>query len=579
MQRPRWRAVLPWIGLACILCAYVRAVVRLHPTNFFGLLEDDTFYFSSAKAIRAGHGYVVPSLPGAPAATKYPQLYSRLLSFVWRWNPSFPGNLTAAVGLTVCFGLAFLTLTFLFLRQPGRMRDWEALAITAFCALHPVFLLYSGSILTEIPFAALTMGCLFTADRATWPDSRLGWALLCGVLAGLSAETRIFGFALIAGIAIAALVRHARRQLLTFGASAGLLAIPVVWRQVFVHATLPANVRGHAGIGWTRVWTYDTSYVGFWRMSIPNPHLFFAMLVNNLKVLLYTPWDYLVTSFVPMWGEIALVVWAVVATIVVAAFVRHVRRSGWTPVCCVLPLYAGIAVLWNYNAFSRFFLPFLPVLVAAYWSELKRLACMIRRAFTARRVLTDVVAGAVLTVAILAGNSVIVWDYFEGSSRSVLATASEGRAALLVSKRQAYDWISHSTEVNARIVAYEDAALYLYTGRQSMRPMVFTTAEFLDPARLPSGVEHMADVARAINAEYWLVSDDDFGAEWSVGQKAGESRLREIERVLPLVFQSSDGRVRIYRLGCIENPAESTCAEADRVLFPRGGSGLTSSGY
>jgi hypothetical protein len=215
-------------------------------------------------------------------------------------------------------------------------------------------------------------------------------------------------------------------------------------------------------------------------------------------------------------------------------------------------------------------------LVAAYWSEVKRLVHMIRRAFTARRVLSDVVAATVLTVAMVAGNSIVAWDYLRGRGRSDLASLSERRAALLVSKRQAYDWISRSTAANARIVAYQDGALYLYTGRQSMRPMVFTTAEFLDPTRLPSGVEHMADVARAIDAGYWLVSDDDFGAESSVNQNAGESRLREIERVLPLVFRSSDGRVRIYRLGCVENPAEGACAEADRVLFPGGDNGPSS---
>lgn len=84
MQSPRWRATLPWVGLVCILCAYVVTVIRLHPTNFFGMSEDDTFYLSSAKAIAQSNGYIMPSLPGTPVATKYPPLYPWMLSYVWR---------------------------------------------------------------------------------------------------------------------------------------------------------------------------------------------------------------------------------------------------------------------------------------------------------------------------------------------------------------------------------------------------------------------------------------------------------------------------------------------------------------
>ena len=87
---------LVYLGLLLILVAYVVSVIRLHPTNFFGLFEDDSIYFSSAKALAQGQGYVLPSVPGTPPATKYPILYPLILSLVWRWNPSFPANLAGA---------------------------------------------------------------------------------------------------------------------------------------------------------------------------------------------------------------------------------------------------------------------------------------------------------------------------------------------------------------------------------------------------------------------------------------------------------------------------------------------------
>ncbi len=49
-----FRRVLPWLGFAGILILYVVSIVRLHPTNYFGLTLDDTTYFSSAQALAQG---------------------------------------------------------------------------------------------------------------------------------------------------------------------------------------------------------------------------------------------------------------------------------------------------------------------------------------------------------------------------------------------------------------------------------------------------------------------------------------------------------------------------------------------
>src|SRR5580700_9037131 len=105
------RRALPWLGLAFILILYLISILRLHPTNFFGLTQDDTVYFSSAQALAAGRGYILPSIPGTPPATKYPILYPWILSWVWHWNPSFPANLTDAIAVTIVFGIAFVTIT------------------------------------------------------------------------------------------------------------------------------------------------------------------------------------------------------------------------------------------------------------------------------------------------------------------------------------------------------------------------------------------------------------------------------------------------------------------------------------
>ena len=132
------RKLLPWLGLLCILAGFAFAVARLHPTNYFGYTEDDSVYFSSAKALAQGKGYLLESFPGTPAATKYPVFYPWLLSWVWRWNPSFPANLVDAIAMNAAFGALFIVMAFFFVRRFKGVGDFEALILAAFCAFHPI---------------------------------------------------------------------------------------------------------------------------------------------------------------------------------------------------------------------------------------------------------------------------------------------------------------------------------------------------------------------------------------------------------------------------------------------------------
>src|SRR5208282_3941900 len=89
-----------------------------------------------------------------------------------------------------------------------------------------------------------------------------------------------------------------------------------------------------------------------------------------------------------------------------------------------------------------------------------------------------------------------------------------------------------------------------------------------EPARLQYDLDHITDVAREIGAEYWVATPDDSDKQWVAAKGPLESRLVQVESVLPEVFRSSAGRVRVYALPCIRHPEEPACETADRVLFP-----------
>jgi 4-amino-4-deoxy-L-arabinose transferase-like glycosyltransferase len=205
-----------WLGLFLIFTLYAGLVWSLTPTNYFGLTEDDSLYFSSGKALAEGHGYILPSLPGSPPATKYPVLYPWLMSLVWRALPSFPQNLKIAIAFNVACGFVFLAVTFAFLRTIRELTVPERLAITALCAVHPMVLFHSANVLPEIPFAALSLGAITLATRSASTDGGEFESAASGVLSGLALLTRTLGLPIAAGLFLATIARTQWRKSIYF---------------------------------------------------------------------------------------------------------------------------------------------------------------------------------------------------------------------------------------------------------------------------------------------------------------------------------------------------------------------------
>lgn len=563
---PVWRRYVPWLVLPLILASFGVAVIRLHPSNFFGYTEDDSIYFSSAKALADGKGYVLASFPGAPAATKYPVLYPWMLSWVWRAVPSFPANLTYAIAISVAFGAFYITVAFFFLRRLHGISQSEALLLTAFCALHPLVLFYSGSVLSDIPFAAFALGALLLADIALGKKASYAVVVCVGLLAGLAMLMRVFGVPIAAGIGLAFCVRRSWRSLVIFLASVmpffGALVSQVVFTRL---AASPVPGAVASSPAWIHTWTYYTSYTGAWKDAVPTFAVLLAMLKNNAIVLLCTPGSYLIY---PRPGTETLaetLLTAVVTVFVLKGILREARHSPWKPIHLALPFYALLVLCWNYPQSDRFFIPFLPLCAAGIWLECKCIVSLVRASLSADQAITDRVLAVAFCLVMAVFVCAVAVNY-AGGIRSASAEKSKERAALLAEKREAYSWLSRSASANARLTAYEDAAAYLYTGRPALRPFTFTTDEYYEPARLQTDLDHIADVSRAVGADYWIVSDDDYDVGWRDAYVKGSIRMKQMTQDLPLVFISRHGRVRIYSLTCVNHPDKPRCQSARRTL-------------
>ena len=546
MQHAPYRRALPWVGLLCVLALYVISVVRLHPTNFFGLTQDDTIYFSSAKALADGQGYILPSVPGTPRATKYPFFYSWILSWVWRWNPSFPGNVADAVGVTVAFGCVFLTAAFLFLRQLNAFNDLEALILTLFCALHPMVRIYSANVLSDIPFAAFALTVFVLSNFALRRNPGTALAATCGMLAGLTMFVRVLGVPVAAGILVAMLLRREWRKAVVFSAGVAPFFAALAWRALFSAPSQAPAALSTCLTTWQGTWLSYTSYVGMWRIVALHKGIFWPMLKQNALLLLLQPGIYFVDPRFIRPSDLAAVFTCVLSAIVFMGVFRLARKTGWQPIYFSLALYVVPLLFWSYPIAGRGLIPFLPLFAAGLWAEWKRLAKRIWESLDRSKPRTERWVAALLTVILVVFVAGIGWAQ-ERNSR-LMSSESRQRGSLLSEKHEAYSWLRANTPPDSKVIAYEDVNLFLFSGRQALRPITFSPAALYDPALLESDISCLTVSARAVKAEYWLMSDDDFGIEWTDATSAGLAREGELGNALPEVFRSSLGRVRVYGL-------------------------------
>ena len=561
------RTSLSFLGIICILGIYIGAVVWVRPTNLFGYTNDDMMYFSSAKALAEGRGYILPSLPGAPPATKYPVLLPWILSFGWRWAPAFPKNIATGIAVVVVFGCLFLVSGFFLLRRCLCLSTGAALGIIGFCALQPAFLLYSSSILSDVPFAALAVVAMVVSDRGLEVGSGVTRAGLSGLVSGSSILMRVTGIPFAAGLFLFAVWKRAWGQAAIFAVAVGPFAVGVLWRALIAVPPVPASAVSSPGPGWKQTWLYYTNYAAFRRMASPDLHTAWTFFLNQLLYLASEIPGYFLSPLsrknVAFWFASTILVLGMV----VAGIVRQKKEFGFRPFHFALAATVLTVLSWDYPDATRFMIPFLPIFAAALWVEGKRAlaACRndVRMSRPAERVLST--AG----LAITAGLGLCVGlNFFANSDRTNLRQKSLERARVLVEKREAYAWLRHNAGPRDRVIASEDGCLYLYTGRKAIAPIALLPNGEYDPGRFQFDLDHLTDVARAVGATYWLASPDDSDKQWRASKPLLAQRLLDIESALPEVFRSPGGGVMIYSLSCLRAPRRPSCREADSVPFP-----------
>ncbi len=536
------------LALSAIILLFVLVLHGRWSPGSFGFFHDDSLYFSSARSLASGAGYTMPSVPGDPGQTKYPVLYPWLLSLIWRVWPTFPGNLYPAFWLSVLAGCAFVVGSFFLLRQLGT-EEKPALALVCLAGFHPTVQILSGSLLSDMTFLALTVWSLVLAEAGLCGAGRerqVFWNqwVVASLLAALAVLARSIGVAVGLGIVAMALLRRRYRA-----AAVGLLpwltclgaGLWWSWRQ---QMTLGSSLEAEDGYSQTML--FYTSYLGFWKFSVPDVSTLQAMVSFNFAELLKQPaiLSFLLPAqaFSPMLLQMLAIA---LSFVVVKGVVGQVRAYGWHPAHSALGFTIPFVLVWNYTLMDRFLLPFLAIFLAGAYREVRWVLRATREVIRSARPRTERLVSVIMALGVIA-LSVYTVSYLIWFGPAAAARGRQHRESLATRKQEAYRWIRSHTARTDRFIAYEDAVLFLYTGRQALRPIAFSTAAFYlqDKGILDQDLDRLADTARAVSARYWMVAPDDFSLDG--GEEMILDYLTRLLASYPVAFSSGDGSVRIY---------------------------------
>jgi hypothetical protein len=551
-------------GLTAILVAYLALVHRQSSPLWFGYYHDDSLYWTAAQSLASGDGYRMASVPGEPPQTKYPVFFPWVLSWVWSLSPEFPANLSVAIGAVALGGVVFLGGCFALLRQLG-LGDPTALMLTAVCALHPVVIHLGGLLLSDVPFMAVAVWSMVLAGSALDRQQTRHGVWLWGaalVLAVLACQLRSIGVSLLGGFVLAALWRRCYRP------AAGCLALAVVVALATVplgSLSLDARAAGspeaagtHSGAveagGYEQTMQFYGSYLDFWKLSTPDWPTFSALLSFNFREMLKQPaiavFEVPASGFAGFGWQLG----AVALSFTVLKGMGSLALAARHPAFAVLGVYAAVVLVWNYTLMDRLLAWALPLFLAGAWFEIRRLAATTRDTFR-RGAPRSERAVAVVVMALLAATSLYGGYRYLWAAPAAMASELAARQRLQAEKQQAYQWIRRNTSPEDRFVASEDASLYLFTGRQALRPMAFSTAAFYLQSEplLERDLERMTDAPRAIGARYWLAAADDYHLESA--EQFIKNYTRELLEELPEVFVSSERNVIVYDISPWSNAA------------------------
>ena len=460
-----------------------------------GVYHDDGIYVITAKALAQGEGYRLINLPNSPLQTKYPILYPALLAIIWKIWPSFPKNLLAMQGVSLCAGAASVALSYLYMVRFGYFTRGVAFASGLLSATSTVFLYFCTITLSETTFAFFSILALWAIDRQVrFPFDKRGSQILLGLLLALPFLTRTIGLVMIpAGLLVLYLSEQRVRWV---GLGASLIIFPwILW--ILIVPKWDQN----------QINAYYTNYLSWWS-SFGGLNLFKVIILNilfilksivdislNLFSLLTYKYGILILPFSIYFGLIAII-----------CLLKNVKYFQLLQGYIIL--YLCIIVLWPWPP-QRFIIPILPFLLAYLFKGIKKQInnysfISSKRALAIICLIIVIFINLISVYQIGKINSVMGYPYITYLDEPISWSSYEA----------VFNWINNHTQADDMVASGLDTMVYLYTGHHAIRPFA------MDPLSLfyfkdspPVSMEELIQFLRAYQPKYLIETPMPFFSE------------------------------------------------------------------
>ena len=505
--------------------------------EILGLFHDDGIYTVVGKALAQGDGYRIVSLPTAPAQTKYPFLYSSLVTSLWFLSPSFPHNIAWLKSLNVMILVATFLVAVVFYRRYCRDSAITAWLFAVLVCTNPIVFGFTDFVLSDLLLVALALSALTFCRPAG--DDNVSYARLFSLAAvtGLACLTRSAAVPLVFAGALHSYFYRGWRGAGWFFAVVLVFVAPwLLWLTVQSQqplGSLFAYYRGYDTMG-----AQPSASAGYLSQRL-------SIILGNIRYLAGT-FDLLYLSpLLPGFGFLV----TVISAIGMALSARRAEIFAWSFFLASL----GLLLVWPFHP-GRYLAPLVPLLVLYLFRGMTWTCAWINGRSAERvtwRWLAKLAWGPAVIILLLNG----VW-----LSSYLLIRDSQTTRSLYGRRlpfgwggfEESFAWIRAHAPRDAVLATAYDPMYYLYTGRQAIRPALHRPATYFYPygqAKADVGtVDEIKPQLMKLHVNYLILDPLDGYAERQASLKLFEQLIVSFGDQAEQVFTSTDGKHRIYRI-------------------------------
>jgi hypothetical protein len=522
--------------LVVLLALALSSLAFFSAQNIIGLFHDDGIYVVVAKALSEGSGYRIISLPSDPYQTKYPFLYSQLLSWAWSLNPQFPDNVSLLNFVNVFFYFASLLLAYVLYVQNTMGGKADALLYVFLVGANASVFSITSYPLSDIPFMAAVLFCLTLSDPTNGFSIRTRSIVLLAVGAGSAFLFRNAGAALILAGLIYLLLARQRKQFYLYVIVVGCLIVPwVLWQAMYGPAAIENPLLAYYQSYESPAFFLAGSDPGLAVQIIGANLLYSARTVDSLMLLRALPELRAVIYPLMIWGF-----WSIL---------RRQNRffNGF------ILFYIVLILSWPWHP-ARYLMPLLPILLLSLFQGAQGATATIRPHAT-KAWSTAIIPFAVRIPIGIIVVFIIGWlsGYVSVDRSKYLVLWGGFRTSYGWSGfSESFTWIKQNTQNDDVLATAYDPMYYLYTGRKAVRPWIHRPETYFYPYGNATpdlgSVEEIRDTLQKLGVRFLIVDPLEGYSENAPAAELFEKLLRSYEVRPELVFQSSDGLHRIYAL-------------------------------